>query len=211
MVTPAAPPPDVEALRAAALAYLRDQLGPRAPTMLAFAGVFDERPLDGEGRTALFSFELPGPTGQPGDRCDSSQHGHYVAIGDTTPNYFPAYRFTADEAYEFHLGTRFMLTMGVSKIDTADEPPGARERLRGLASAYSPDATLGPIEIAGLFRCEDDYFAVYRVEIDGEPYFSLGADCPPGFYRLTEFPPQTTLRLHLGTIIRHETSSEAAP
>jgi hypothetical protein len=191
-----------------AIAYLRDRLAERAPDYVRLEGEYDERPLDGEGRTFLFSFDLaPGP-GMAECELSPQQRRHYVAVGETEPNYFPSYGLHADDAYSFHVGTRFMLVMGVQRVDNTLEPPGARAALDRFVAGYAQGAAPGPIELAGLFRSDEDYFAVYRLEIAGRAYYCLGADCPPGFYPLTQHPPQTTLRLHLGKVIRSEAADE---
>ncbi len=182
-----------------ALAYLRAELGERAPQSVRFEREFDESPLDGEGRTALLSFELPAVADAPA--CGPARC--FVAIGQTQANYFPAYDLAVDDAYSFHVGTRFMLELAVRQVDPSLEPPGARESLAELVRRY---AGSGPesLELAALFRCEDDYFAVYRLDVAGEPLYAMGADCAPGFYPMTNHPPQAALRLHLGKLIRAE-------
>ena len=63
--------------------------------------------------------------------------------------------------------------------------------------------------MAALFQCEERLFAVYRLTLNGaETAYFMGGDCPPGFYRLTEHPPQVALRLHLGKLIRAEARAE---
>ncbi|MBL8878521.1 MAG: hypothetical protein JNG88_05315 [Phycisphaerales bacterium] len=190
---------------AAANQYLKSELGQHAPAELRFERVFDEQPLEGEGPVSLFSFELA--LGGGNAQCPVEVRRHYVVAGQTRSNYFPAYSFDADDAYSFHIGTLFMVAMPVSRIDDADEPPGARESLKNLTRAYSAAATIGAPELAALFRCDDAVFAVYRVPVDGRMVYGMGADCPPGFYELTDHPPQTALRLHLGKVIREEARS----
>src|SRR5262245_47986993 len=91
-------------LHAAAGAYLAGQLPGREVTGLALAGAFNEQTLAGEGAAAVFSFEL-----RPGPGCqDSRPARHYVVVGETVPNYFPAYGLSPDDAYSLHIGTRFM-------------------------------------------------------------------------------------------------------
>jgi hypothetical protein len=188
----------------AAQAYLAAQLGPRAPRALSFAGLFDERPLEGEGRTALFTFRTESPPS-----CGDAQH--YVVVGETEANYFPAYDLDADAAYSFHVGTRFMLVMGIQLVDAALEPPGARQALLAMFSQHAPGAAVEIDELAALLRCEDEYFAVYRIRVDGEPYIFVGAECPPGVYPAAQDrPPQAVLRLHLGQLIRLEARTQRA-
>ncbi len=185
----------------AALEYLSGQLGQRAPRTLRFEAVFDENPLEGEGRTELFSFDLPPAIA---GSCSAQDLRHYVAVGETVPNYFPGYGLDAEDAYCFHLGTRFMLTMEMQRVDPELEPPGARGAARAFVAAHAPQARVSDPQLAGLFRCEDEYYAVYRLELDGQPVYFMGADCPPGFYRMTSYPPQAALRLHLGKLILAE-------
>lgn len=194
----------------AAAEYLRNELGERAPAALQYVGQFNEAPLEGEGRTALFSFELSGGSAADCGGASAGERKHYVAIGETTPNFFPGYRLSGDDAYSFHVGTRFMLVMGLEKVDPELEPPGARETVRRLVADHLPDARVEGDELAALFRCEAGYFAVYRLVVNEQPVYALGADCPPGFYYLTHFPPQTALRLHLGKVIRAEKRAAAA-
>lgn len=187
-----------------ALRYLHEQLGDRAPAALCFEGQFDESPLDGEGRTSLFSFTLDAPAAASG--CgDNSAHGrHYVVVGHTESNYFPGYELGPDDAYSFHVGTRFMLELSLQRVDVSLEPPGARDELRRFVQQYAFGARVEREELAALFRCDEGYFAVYRLALDGQDVYCLGADCPPGFYRMTQHPPQAALRLHLGKQIRAE-------
>lgn len=182
--------------------YLRAQLGERAPQSLELVGCYNEKPIDGEGAVSLYSFELE--LGAGDDRCERKPMRHYVVVGETTPNYFPAYTFDADDAYSFHIGTRFMLEMRVSRVDDTEEPPGAREAVRNMIRAYVHSDVVSTEQLAGLFRFDETVFAVYRVEIDEQPVYVMGADCPPGFYTLTNYPPQTALRLHIGKLIRDE-------
>lgn len=185
--------------------YLQEQLGDRAPAALRFEGQFDESPLDGEGLTSLFSFALDAPAAASGCGNGSAAPGrHYVAVGQTEPNYFPGYELGPDDAYSFHVGTRFMLEMSLQRVDVSLEPPGARDELRRFVERYASGARVEREELAALFRCDEGYFAVYRLALDGHDVYCLGADCPPGFYRMTQQPPQAALRLHLGKQIRAE-------
>jgi hypothetical protein len=195
-------------LEQTALEYLSQQLGERAPRAVRFEAAFDESPLEGEGRTELFSFDLPRSAQPAGAGCQPEDLRHYVAVGQTVPNYFPGYGLDAEDAYSFHLGTRFMLTMEVQRVDSELEPPGARSAARAFVADHAPRARASDPQLAALFRCEDEYFAVYRLEVDGDPIYLLGADCPPGFYRMAQHPPQAALRLHLGKLVRAEARRE---
>ncbi len=195
---------DLEMWRKAAGEYLRAQLGQRAPHELKLVETFREQPLAGEGPVALFTFDCLDGLGRVADPR------HYVVVGQTTPNYFPAYGLGPDDAYSFHIGTRFMLEMGVSVADARFEPADARESLRALLAACNPGVPIEREELAGLFRCQERLFAVYRVTLGGQDVYCMGADCPPGFYELTDYPPQIALRLHLGQLIRAEARHELA-
>lgn len=197
---------DIRAIEREAIEYLRGELGERAPEYLALAGEFDEAPLEGEGRTWLFEFDLGGgPTAAAACGAGAAvDPRHYVAIGETTANYFPAYGLSADDAYSFHVGTRFMLGMELQRVDASFEPPGARAALHALLRQFAPGAAVEGEELAALFRCDGDYYAVYRVTVGSQAVYVFGADCPPGFCRLTQHPPQAALRLHLGALIRRE-------
>ncbi len=188
--------------------YLDEALGTRAPREVRHVADFAEQPLPDEGPASLFAFELTSPAAA--EPCDPNPQRHFVAGGRTEPNYFPAYHLTPDEAYSFHIGTRFMLYMGVQKVAEDLEPPTARAALGELVANLARGAKLTDARLAALFRCEDDYFAVYRLQLDDQPVYCLGADCPPGFYHLTDYPPQMVLRLHLGNVLREEARQAAA-
>lgn len=200
---------DLRALEAGATQYLREQLGDRAPDYLRLEGHFSETPLEGEGRVWLFSFPLQ--VGAATAECGEQARKHYVAVGETTPNYFPAYDLGPNDAYSFHIGTRFMLTMEIQIVDSSHEPPGARNALQALLENYAQGAQVEEQELAALFRCEEAYFAVYRVRLNGAQYYCFGADCPSGFCAVAAHPPQMALRLHLGRLIREEARRESMP
>lgn len=197
---------DIAATEQAARKYLSEQLGERAPQSLALARVFEEQPLEGEGETALFSFELaPGPgVMATAETAAAYEPEHYVAAGQTEPNFFPAYGFDAEQAYSFHVGTRFMLGMNLQLADAELEPPGAREQMRKFVAAYAKDQSIEQEELAVLFRSDDASIGVYKLRLSGESYYCMGIDCPPGFYPVGTHPPQVPLRLHLGRLIRNE-------
>ena len=208
---------DQHTWRDSAAKYLLDVLAERAPAAITFEAEFSEAPLEGEGRTALFAFELevattpPGATavtvaGQP--TCPGRQQmKHYVAVGETMPNYFPAYDFAPDDAYSLHVGTRFMLEMGLQKLANDMAPPDAESRLQLVINNFLANAQFTPPELVAVFGCDDATYSVYRLTVNAEPYYLMGGDCPPGFYALTHFPPQIALRLHLGKLIRNEAQS----
>ena len=86
-------PDDRQQLENAASEYLRAELGSRAPQKLHFAGAFAVAGLDGEGITALFSFDVDDGDEAAGGGCSAAGPRHYVAVGQTQPNYFPRIRF----------------------------------------------------------------------------------------------------------------------
>lgn len=198
----AAPEPDPR--EQAARAYLREQLGDRAPANLIIRATFSETPLQGEGTASLFSFTLPQISAAsicaaPGDKSD-----HYVVAGETTPNYFPTYDLDPDDGYSLHIGTRFMLEIGIGRIAEDHEPAGARDAMRRAVQDALPNTAIENESLAGLFRGQEQTYAVYRLRLGGQDVYFMGGDCPPGFYRLTQWPPQVALRLHLGKLIRAE-------
>jgi hypothetical protein len=199
---------DLQRLAAAARAYLSEQLGPRAPSDVHLLARFDEKPLESEGVVAVFAFE-PRRDATARRATATGEDQHYVVVGETEPNYFPGYGLDPDDAYSLHVGTRFMLELEVHRLDPGMEPPGARERLRTFVVHHLRTAVVTDEELAGLFRCQDDFYAVYRLVIDDKPVYFIGADCPPGCYELSHLPPQAVLRLHLGKLIRREAREEA--
>jgi hypothetical protein len=194
------------ARQAEAQAYLERELGARAPGVLTPVAEFDEQPLEGEGAASLFTFDLPPAPAACGEDADAR---HYVVVGATAPNYFPAYGLSPDEAYSLHIGTRFMLGLEIALADASAEPPAARENARRFVSLCNPDVPIEEIELAALFRCAEELYAVYAVSLGGRRVYCFGADCPPGFSELTQHPPQVALRLHLGRLIRREARDES--
>ncbi len=199
---------DTNVLQQTARDYLAEQLGPRQPDELTLAATFDEHPLETEGDCAAFSFDLaPGPDTPPEAAGHDQQH--YVIVGQTEPNYYPAYKLDPSDAYSLHLGTRFMLELGGAVAPPEDEPAAAREQLRAFILACNPGESIEQVLLAALYRCEDQLFAVYRVTLRGQDVYCFGADCPPGFAQRTDLPPLVALRAHLGALIRHEARQAA--
>ncbi len=197
--------PEPGGLQADALKYLRGALGDRAPEEIVLEGVFDEEPLEGEGRVEVFRFELS-PMPDVPERAVATEH--YLVVGETEPNYFPVYGLTADEAYSFHIGTRFVAVMGLAVVDAADEPAGARAAMRNFVGACNPGVDMVSEEVAGVFRCGEQVFVVYKLRLGGREVYCMGGGLPPGFYAHVEYPPQVALRLHVGQLVRQEARSE---
>lgn len=200
-------PPRLSAPEKAAREYLARELRERAPAELVHAGSFDEPTLEGEGATTIFRFRLP--SANSAAACAADNDEHYVAIGQTEPNYFPAYGLSPDEAFSLHVGTRFMLGMRISRADPSHEPARARAELRAIAQNFNPRARIAEPRLLALFCCEDQHYGVYELDIDHETVLCVGADCPAGFYPDRRLPPQVVLRFHLGSLIRRESDRPA--
>lgn len=187
------------------LEFLRAQLGDRAPQRVIFEHAFSEAPLEGEGPAAVVSFELAPEAAGP---CPGEANDFYAVVGETQPNYYPSYGLTPDDVYSLHIGTRFMLEMGLQRTDNAVAPPEALSAVRGFLIRHVPEDRIKEIEVELVMRGEDAVWVVYRVTIGEQRFFCPAGDCPTGCYEMTEHPPQVALRLHLGKIIRAEPAEE---
>ncbi len=188
----------------AARSYLATQLADRAPESVQHLLTFHERPLAGEGEVHVLRFAIA-PTEAA---CDGDEW-HYVVVGETTSNYFPAYGLDPDDAYSVHIGTRYLLGTNAVGVDVGEAPADAEDNLRRVFAESAPDATLDQLELAALFRCDAGVMAIYRLQSGDQSFYALGADCPPGFHELTHLPAPVVLRLHLGKVIRQEAADEA--
>ncbi|HEY3243509.1 MAG TPA: hypothetical protein VGM03_09175 [Phycisphaerae bacterium] len=196
---------------AQALEFLRTKLGADAPAHIHFAARFEEEPLEREGPMSVFSFT----TGVGG----TEPQPYWVVAGRTDPNYYPNWGLTAEEIYSVHLGTRFMLVVGVSRIEPADVPlEGVAQKLHAFIATFAPgepvefltpagDAAAHPVP-AVCFRVDHDLHAVFRMRIGLEEVYVLGLDCPAGIYRQVWLLPHVVYRLHIGTLIRRERPPE---
>ncbi len=198
------PSTGVNVLEQQARAYLAAQLGTRPISDLRAVGTFDEAPLEGEGVTTLFAFQLMDGSALSSGTKGLADPWHYVAVGETVPNFFPAYNLDPNDAYSLHIGTRYMLTVGVAVVEDAQEPSGAREALHAFLAETNPGVSIEHESLAALFRSENQVFAVYRVTLAGQDVYCVAADLPPGFYTCVQHPPAVALRLHLGKLIRAE-------
>jgi hypothetical protein len=179
-----------------ALSYLRGQLGEAAPAALGAATLFTHCPLEGEGPVILFGFEA--------DR-GGGREPYYVAVGRTEPNYYPAYGLDADDAYSLHLGTRFMLVMGVAqRPERAGDAYDAAGDARAIAVRVAGDRPVEDVRVAATFDVDGQLHSVLRARLAGEEVYIMGRDAPPGFSRRTDLPPQVVYRLHLGVVLRRE-------
>jgi len=204
-MTPQHQPPsaeNLEAWRISALDYLAGQFGAAAPKVLAHAGLYPHSPLEGEGPVAIFRFNA--------DR-GGGMESYYVVVGQTEPNYYPAYGLNADEAFSLHLGTRFMLVMGVAQVpkDTAEGYDAAGDA-RAIVDRVAPDKPITNLRVAAAFDVEGQIHAVLHCELAGRPIYVMGRDAPPGLYERTDLSPHVVFRLHLGNLLRREASPDDA-
>ena len=208
MEPPPSPPgnENLDEWRDYALAYLAEQLRSAAPPALVNPVLFPRSPLEGEGPTVLFGFTA--------DRSGRGKERYHVFVGRTEPNYYPVFDLNAEEAFDLHLGTRFMLVMGVALLDesSAGPSPGrssaraydAAADARSIVDRVSPGAAIEDLTIAAMFDVDGEIHAVLRCRIAGEPVYIMGRDAPPGFSRRVDLPAQVVFRLHLGHVLRHE-------
>jgi hypothetical protein len=188
--------------RSAALAYLAETLKAAAPADLTLEATFTGEPLEREGAMSVFSFDAS----LRGDKPER----YWVVAGETEPNYYPHWGLTAEQAYDLHLGTRFMLVVGVSAIPVEELGDDAAESVISFIGSVAPGEPVGDIEPAVAFAVEDGAFAVFRARIRDEEVYVLGLDCPPAIYSEAELPPHVILRRHLGVLIREEARREAS-
>jgi hypothetical protein len=197
-----------------ALEFLRAKLGGDAPERISLAARFDDKPLEREGPMSVFTFTATIGGIDP--------QAYWVVAGRTEPNYYPNWGLSADEIYSVHLGTRFMLVVGVSRVEPSEVPvEAAAERLRQVIAQVAPGE---PVEFlstedlpmprpipAACFRVENELHAVFRARIGPEVVYVLGLECPPGIYRDVHLLPHVIYRRHIGTLIRRERDDEATP
>jgi len=186
-----------------ALDYLREQLREAAPTELGAATIFEHSPLEGEGPTVLFEFQAKRGASQP--------ERYFAAVGQTEPNYYPAYGLDADEAYSLHLGTRFMLVMGVAQCEPPDgEKYDPMKDARAVVDRVAPSAPVEGLAVAACFDVGGLRHVVLRGKVAGQEVYIMAGDAPAGFSRHVELPPPVAYRLHLGTVLRSEPRPDKA-
>lgn len=188
----------VDRWRDFALSYLRGQLGKAAPDRVETAAVFERSPLAGEGAVAVFKFMA--------DRSGHRPEAHYVVVGRTEPNFYPAYELDADEAFSLHLGTRFMLVMAVAQC--GPEPGDdydAEADARTIVERIAPGKPVDDVRVRACFDVDGGIHSVLSCTIAGEAVYVMARDAPPGFSRRIDLPPQVVYRLHLGWVLRGET------
>ncbi len=191
----------LDAWRDYALEYLRQQLAEAAPGQLGPSAIFDRSPLEGEGATALFRFQT--------FRQKESREDCVVVVGRTAPNYYPDYGLNFDEAFELHLGTRFMLVMGVAQ---RSQPPSGeydmQKDARLIVDKIAPGAAIDDLRLATAFDVDGRLHAVLRCRVAGQEVYIMAADAPHGFSRRADLPPQVAYRLHIGHVLRREPSPD---
>lgn len=204
MDPPAEPPaPEtLDAWRSYALDFLRGHFREHAPAAVGPASLFARSPLEAEGAAVVFPFSSA--RGQRGEQP------YYVVVGHTEPNYYPAHGLSAEEAYCLHLGTRFMLVMGVAQVpavpaaesSATDYDPQRDARM--IVDRVAPDRTLSDVAVAATFDVGGQMHAVLRCAIDGQPVYVFGRDAPNGFSSRVDLAPQVVFRIHLGRVLMAE-------
>jgi hypothetical protein len=184
-MNPPTEPPNANNLpqwRTYALAYLREQLNAAAPTELSNPRLFERSPLEGEGPTIVFEFTA--------DIAARGPQRYFVFVGQTEPNYYPAYGLDADESFSLHLGTRFMLVMGIAQCDPGrpgdyDAPADARAIVERIAHG----AALDDVTIAATFDVECQRHVVLRCKLAGVPLYIFGRDAPARLFSQNRSSP----------------------
>lgn len=207
MSLPSPPPVDpnpttIEPWREFALAYLREQFGPHAPTELGPPALFPQSPLEGDGAAFVFPF-IAAPGG-------NEPQEFAAVVGRTEANYYPAASLSPEQLYDVHLGTRFMLTVGISQADESERRAyDPTDDVTALIRQVAPGEAVDGVALETMFRVGDERHAVCTCRVAGEALYIMTRDCPPGFYRLTHLPPHVVYRLHLGQLLRQEAADEA--
>lgn len=185
--------------RTFALEFVRGHFREYAPPELTGGRVFARSPLEGEGAAAVFSFSS--------GRGNSGPQPYYVIVGETEPNYYPEQGLDVEDAYCLHLGTRFMLVMGIAQV-----PPGqpddsgydAARDARMVVDRVAPDRVLSDVAIAATFDVGGEMHTVLRCSIDNQPVYVFGRDAPNGFSTRVDLAPQVVFRIHLGRVLLAE-------
>ncbi|HPF41002.1 MAG TPA: hypothetical protein P5081_18640 [Phycisphaerae bacterium] len=198
---------NLSAWRDYALAYIREHFGAATPNELGEHQLFEISPLEDEGATVLFRFEA--------DRSGRGATPYYVAVGQTEANYYDGASLDFDDAYSLHLGTRFMLELGVAQTPASQEALGPDDKpydierdARLIVNRVAPDAPIEDLSLAALFGVADELHAVIRARVAGEDVYIMGRDAPLGFSRRTDLPAPMAYRLHIGGVLRKEPKPE---
>lgn len=188
--------PDIAIHERIARDYLAVELREEAPRQITAVGSFDEQPLEHEGAVTVFAFQA--------SIGGSSPEAYYVVAGRTITNYYPEWGLDAEQIYEVHLGTRFMLVVEVQQIATGELPADLERQVCDQLAALAPDEPVTNFQPVAAFAADTQKHAVYRATIAGEDVYVLAGDLPLGIYRDTHLPPHVVYRRHLGTLIRLE-------
>lgn len=210
MDTSATPPNDanLDDWRARALSYVRGQFGETAPEALREHRLFPMSPLDGDGATLIFRFEA--------DRSGQGAMPYYVVVGQTETNYYDGTNLDFDEAFSLHLGTRFMLVLGVAQVKDEPEVMGPDDKpydierdARLIVNRVAPDAPIRDVTLAALFDVAGQRHAVIRASVSNQDVYIMGRDAPLGFSQRTDLPAPMAYRLHIGGVLRKEPNPES--
>ncbi|MCB9858322.1 MAG: hypothetical protein H6818_21775 [Phycisphaerales bacterium] len=211
MDTPATPPNEsnIDIWRDYAMAFVREHFGETAPAMLGDHRLFPMSPLDGDGATLVVRFEA--------DRSGSGSLPYYVVVGQTEANYYDGGKLDFDEAFSLHLGTRFMLVLGVAQVKDEpenlapdDKPYDIERDARLIVNRVAPDASIRDVSLAALFNVDGERHAVIRARVADQDVYIMGRDAPLGFSRRTDLPAPMAYRLHIGAVLRKEPNPETA-
>jgi len=162
---------------------------------------FDRSPLETEGPVVIYRFDA--------DLAGTGSVDYFVVVGQTEPNYYPAGGLEAGDAFVLHLGTRFMLVMGIGLAgDDRLKDYDVAADIRQIVDRVAPREAIEDVEIATAFAVSGDLHIVVRCRLAGESVFVFAGDCPPGFDRRTDLAPQVAYRLHLGRLLLNEQGHE---
>lgn len=210
MKTPATPPSEscIDPWRDFAVAFVREHFGDSAPLTLGEHHLFPLSPLDGDGPTLVIRFDA--------DRSGSGSQPYYVVVGQTEPNYYDGDKLSFEEAFSLHLGTRFMLVLGVAQVKNEKETQGPDDKpydvekdARLIVDRVAPASPLTDVSLAALFDVGGERHAVIRARIADLEVYIMGRDAPFGFSLRTDLPAPLAYRLHIGGVLRTEPKPEA--
>jgi hypothetical protein len=197
-------PPSVGSIpqwRSAAESFLRAELPAAARPRLTGDPSLWQSPLEGEGSIIIWPFEAR-------LRDDREAESFYVVVGQTAPNYYPAYGLSPEEAFWLHLGTRFMLTVAVARASDADCAGfDAQGAARAIVDRVAPGEVIEDAKVAAAFDAEGQRHVVIACTIAGEPVYVFAGALVPGFSRRRDLPAPVAYRMHLGRLLRAEAAS----
>ncbi|MFO0974567.1 MAG: hypothetical protein U1A27_14175 [Phycisphaerae bacterium] len=90
----------------------------------------------------------------------------HVVVGRTAANHYPLWGLSAAEAFQLHVGTRFMLEVGVSQLaaeQAGEFDTGAAQC--GLVAQVAPGEPVSDASVAATFAVGDEQHAVCRCRI----------------------------------------------